>query len=35
MKLRGFHRKGRTPGNTTSTQLEDFAGELAHAYEVL
>ena len=25
--------KGRTPENTTSTQFEDFAGELARAYE--
>lgn len=28
-------REGRTPENTTPTRFEDFAGELAHAYETL
>jgi len=25
--------EGRTPENTTPTRFEDFAGELAHAYQ--
>lgn len=28
-------REGRTPENTTPTQFEDFAGELARAYQVV
>mgnify|MGYP006353439141 FL=1 len=28
-------REGRTPGNTTPTRFEDFASELAQAYQAL